>query len=176
VTHINWRSHYAADPALRAAAPTLIADMAVGLTKGRVVQDLQNAIAALGLEADVWASSTRGYMVSLTGLPGSVQVSNLQQAAALVSMLLPVAAPAPAAAPSPLQRIAEWVKGVDLGELRWNAVNALLDAGVPALALMPVERLPLLIGCTEYACKTQWFEAPLWILQEAEREARRYLD
>lgn len=174
MTHPNWRSRFAANPALRAAAPGLIADMAAGLTKGRVVQDLQNAIAALELDANVWPSSTRGYMVSLAGLPGSVQVSNLREAAALTCLLLP--AEAPAAAASPLQRLARWAKGIDLQGLRWGAVNALLDAGLPALSLVPVARLPLLIGCTEYACKTQLHEAPLWILSEAEREARRWLD
>lgn len=166
-------------PELRQAAALGDAECIILLlardSTGYTLRDLQESIAALGLDAHVWRSTSRGFRVGIAGLAGGwVEVSTLSQAAALAAMRLPK--PAPAAAPSPLQRIVRWAKGFDLQELRWEAVAALLDAGVPALSLVPVERLPLLIGSTEYACKTQWFEAPLWILSEAEREARRWLD
>jgi len=182
VTHTSTAA-LAANPALlpelRQAAALGDAECIILLlardSTGYTLRDLQQSIAALNLDAHVWRSTSRGFRVGIAGMPaGWVEVSTLSQAAALAALRLPK--PAPAAAPSPLQRIAQWVKGFDLQELRWDAVNALLDAGLPALSLVPVERLPRLIGGAEYACKTQWFEAPLWILSEAERDARRWLD
>ena len=139
---------------------------------GHTLRDLQDCIAHLNLDAHVWRSPSRGYRVCMARLPLNwVEVSTLSQAAALAALYLPQAA-----APGPLQRLAQWAKGFDLQELRWDVVNALLDRGVPALTLIPLRQLPRLVGGTEYACKTQWFEAPLWILREAELDARRWLD
>jgi hypothetical protein len=139
---------------------------------GRTLRDLQDCIANLNLDAHVWRSTSRGYRVAIAGLTLNwVEVSTLSQAAALAALRIPQPA-----APGPLQRLAQWAKGFDLQELRWDVVNALLDRGVPALTLIPLRQLPRLVGGTEYACKTQWFEAPLWILHEAELDARRWLD
>ncbi len=141
-------------------------------SEGRTLRDLQDCIANLNLDAHVWRSPSRGYRVCMARLPLNwVEVSTLSQAAALAALYLPQPA-----TPGPLQRLTQWAKGFDLQELRWDALNALLDRGVPALSLVPLRELPRLIGGTEYACKTQWFEAPLWILGEAERDARRWLD
>lgn len=168
-------------PELRQAAALGDAECIILLlardSTGYTLRDLQQSVAALNLDAHVWRSTSRGFRVGIAGMPaGWVEVSTLSQAAALAALRLPVLTPAPAATPGPLQRLAQWAKGLDLQELRWGAVNALLDAGLPALSLVPVDRLPRLIGGAEYACKTQWFEAPLWILSEAERDARRWLD
>lgn len=159
-------------PAFTAAAETLIANVAAGLHRRPTRKALTAAARTLDIPVAVF-TATRGFRV-YAGEGHAVTCQNLSEVAGI--MLAHMPKPAPAAAPSPLQRLADWAKGLDLQELRWGAVNALLDAGLPALSLVPVERLPRLIGGAEYACKTQWFEAPLWILSEAERDARRWLD
>lgn len=166
-------------PELRQAAALGDAECIILLlardSTGYTLRDLQESIAALSLDAHVWRSTSRGFRVGIAGLAGGwVEVSTLSQAAALAAMRLPK--PAPAAAPSPLQRLAQWAKGLDLQELRWDAVNALLNVGLPALSLVPVARLPRLIGGAEYALKTPWVEAPLAVLAAAEDDARRWLD
>ena len=158
--------------AFTAAAELLIANVAAGLHRRPMRKELAAAARMLDIPVAVFPA-TRGFRV-YAGEGHAVTCQNLSEVAGIMLAHLPE--PAPAAAPSPLQRIVQWAKGFDLQELRWEAVAALLDAGVPALACVPVDRLPRLIGGAEYACKTQWFEAPLWILSEAERDARRWLD
>jgi hypothetical protein len=63
-----------------------------------------------------------------------------------------------------------------LQDLRSVAIERLLDIGTPALALVPITRLPFFFGVAEYACKTRFHEAPGYILWQAEYEALRWLD
>lgn len=63
-----------------------------------------------------------------------------------------------------------------LRDLRDSALCRLQSAGVPALALVPLSRVPQFLGMAEYACKMELHQAPLMVLDQAEREATRWLD
>jgi hypothetical protein len=158
--------------AFTTAAELLIANTAAGLHRRPMRKELAAAARTLDIPVAVFPA-TRGFRV-YAGEGHAVTCQNLSEVAGI--MLAHMPQPAPAPAPSPLQRLAEWAKGLSLQELRWDAVGALLDAGVPALSLVPLQRLPLLIGGAEYALKTPWIEAPLAVLAAAEDDARRWLD
>lgn len=51
----------------------------------------------------------------------------------------------------------------------------LFDAGLPAILLTELSDLADLMGRTEYGLKTQFHQAPLWVLQETEQACRNWL-
>ena len=63
-----------------------------------------------------------------------------------------------------------------LQDLRDDALGWLQDHGVAPLALVPITKLPDLLGRAEYACKFEWHQAPLFVLEQVNYEARRWLD
>jgi len=60
-------------------------------------------------------------------------------------------------------------------DLRDEAIYALLDMGIPALALVPLWELPGLIDGAEYRSKSRLHDAPLFVLEQAEHDARSWL-
>lgn len=63
-----------------------------------------------------------------------------------------------------------------LQDLRAEVMYALLNHGIPALALVPVTDLVDLISGAEYRSKMPLLSAPLFVLQQAEYDARLWLD
>lgn len=53
---------------------------------------------------------------------------------------------------------------------------SLLDFGVPAFMLIPIERAWSLLGAEEYGLKTQVHEDPAWVLQCWARSCRDWMD
>lgn len=159
-------------PIIAASAELLIANTAAGFHKKPTRKGLAAAANLLGIPVAVY-TATRGFRVYVED-SHAVTCQNLAEVAGI--MLANMPKPEPAAAPSLLQRLTDWASGLDLSGLRWEAIGAMLNAGVPALTLVPIGRLPLLIGGAEYALKTPWPEAPLAVLAAAEDDARRWLD
>ena len=62
-----------------------------------------------------------------------------------------------------------------LTDARDEARFWLFDAGVPAFLLTELANLRLAMGRTEYSLKTQFHEAPLWVLQETAQTCRDWL-
>ena len=60
--------------------------------------------------------------------------------------------------------------------LRSRIIATLLDAGIPALALVPVSELPGFIDGAEYGSKMRFHAAPLFVLEQAEYDAQRWLN
>lgn len=63
-----------------------------------------------------------------------------------------------------------------LRDLRDDALGWLQERGVPPLMLVPVTRLPRIIGTAEYVCKFEWHQAPLFVLKQANFDAWRWLN
>lgn len=63
-----------------------------------------------------------------------------------------------------------------LQDLRAEALYALLNCGVPALALVPITDLLDLVRGAEYRCKMPLLSAPMFVLGQAELRARLWLD
>ena len=63
-----------------------------------------------------------------------------------------------------------------LQDLRNMIIATLLDAGIPALALVPITDLPGFIDGAEYGSKMRFHAAPLFVLEQAEYDAQRWLD
>lgn len=62
-----------------------------------------------------------------------------------------------------------------LADARDEARFWLFEAGVPAFLLTELTNLKLAMGRTEYSLKTQFHQAPLWILQETAQTCHDWL-
>lgn len=58
---------------------------------------------------------------------------------------------------------------------RDRARLALRKAGVPAVLMMPVHYLPGYLGAAEYACKMQFHQAPLFVLDQLELDCDTWI-